>query len=109
MSSESSFEIIITIGTPSGPIQKTCNATICGTLKGKNYWSKSLLLCDACPIRQIEKQHNKEINNCKERIDNILYCAWEENRVSDAVHKVFNDVRSKVERLFKEEPIKPLI
>lgn len=99
---QSSFEIIITIGTPSGLIQKTCNATICGTLKGKNYWSKSLLLCDTCPIWQTEKQHKKELKNCKDRIENILYCNLKDNKIS-------NGIKEKIKNLFREEPIKSLI
>lgn len=103
------FEIIITIGTPSGPIQKTCNATTCKTLKGKNYWSKSLLLCDTCPIWQTEKQHKKELKNCKDRIENILYCAWEENKITYYSSLTYDEIKEKIKNLFREESIKSLI
>lgn len=100
------FEIEIKIGCPDGHLIGRCDDTRCLTEKGKRGF-----ICENCPVFLIERKHNEELGNARERVHNVIYVQKNVyqgvlRRISDEEEK---ELYASMNRIFDEKPIKGLI
>jgi hypothetical protein len=102
------FEIEIKIDCPDGNnhLIGRCNDTRCLTEKGKRGF-----ICENCPITLMERKHNEELGNVRERVHNVIY--MQRNIVKGCLREISDDEEKLLyrymNRIFDEKPIKSLI
>jgi len=98
------FEIKIWITTPEEDAKWLCNDTRCWAEKGKRD------CCRHCPILINEKNRAKEMENLKERIENIFYQdkTLTHGKMTYDDMYTYRPIEEKISEIFKENPIEKL-